>query len=143
MTRTSQADDSPPASMTESPLVLVLDDDAAIRTTMERRLRLYGYEVAAVATLEEARALLGTLHVEALIIDVNLDAGQSGLDLLDAIRARRELDHCPVLIFTGAFLSDAEQARIRRHRAHLFGKPEGFDALVKFLDTLTGRDQPH
>lgn len=129
--------------MTERPVVLVLDDDAAIRATMERRLRLYGYEAAAVATLEEARAMLGTLHIEALIIDVNLEAGQSGLDLLETIRARREFDHAPVLVFTGAFLSDAEQARIRRHRAHLFGKPEGFDTLVKFLDTLTGRDQPH
>lgn len=129
--------------MAERPLVLVLDDDAAIRATMGRRLRAYGYDVAAVATLEEARATIGTLRIEALIIDVNLDAGQSGLDLLETIRARREFDHAPVLIFTGALLSGADQARIRRHRAHLFGKPEGFDTLVKFLDTLTGRDQPH
>jgi hypothetical protein len=30
-----------------------------------------------------------------------------------------------------------------RHGAFLFHKPEGFDSLIRFLDTLTGRDQSH
>jgi hypothetical protein len=32
---------------------------------------------------------------------------------------------------------------ITRLRAFLFHKPEGFDTLLNFLDTLTGRDQAH
>lgn len=129
--------------MGESPLVLVLDDDAAVRTAMERRLQAYGYATAPAATLDAAREILGTMRIEALILDVNLDAGHSGLELLQMIRARQEFDRAPILVFTGSFLSDAEQVNIRRHRAFLFRKPEGFDALVKFLDTLTGRDQAH
>ncbi len=129
--------------MGEKPLVLVLDDDAAVRTAMGRRLQAYGYTAAPAATLDAARAILGTMRIEALILDVNLDAGQSGLELLETIRARQEFDKAPILVFTGSFLSDAEQANIRRHRAFLFRKPEGFDALIKFLDTLTGRDQAH
>lgn len=129
--------------MGERPLVLVLDDDAAVRKAMERRLQAYGYAAAPAATLDAARAILGTMRIEALILDVNLEAGQSGLELLETIRARREFDQAPILVFTGSVLTDAEQASIRRHRGFLFRKPEGLNALVKFLDTLTGRDQAH
>lgn len=129
--------------MASSPVVLVLDDDAAVRTTMERRLKVYGYTAVTAATLEEARTLLAAGPIEALIVDVNLQAGENGLELLETIRGRSEFDHAPVLIFTGSFLTKAEEARIQKHRAFLFTKPEGFDTLVRFLDTLTGRDQPH
>jgi DNA-binding NtrC family response regulator len=129
--------------MAAIPTVLVMDDDDGVRTTMERLLRAYGYRAVTAATLDEANALLGTTAIEALILDVKLQLGHSGLDLLSTIRARTEFDHAPILIFTGGGLSDAEQATIRRHRAFLFHKPEGFETLVKFLDTLTGRDRPH
>jgi DNA-binding response OmpR family regulator len=129
--------------MAAIPTVLVVDDDPGVRATMERLLRVYGYGAVTAATLEEARALLLTTAVTALILDVGLQAGESGLDLLDTIRARPEFNAAPILIFTGGTLSEAEQVLVRRHRAFVFQKPEGFDTLIKFLDTLTGRDQPH
>ncbi|MEN3336540.1 MAG: hypothetical protein V7647_216 [Acidobacteriota bacterium] len=119
-----------------------MDDDPGVRATMERLLRVYGYGAVTAATLDEARALL-TTEVTALILDVGLQAGESGLDLLETIRARPEFNAAPILIFTGGTLSEAEQLLVRRHRAFVFQKPEGFDTLIKFLDTLTGRDQPH
>jgi DNA-binding response OmpR family regulator len=129
--------------MPDIPTVLVMDDDPGVRATMERLLRVYGYGAVTAATLEEARALLGTTAIAALILDVGLQQGESGLDLLETIRARSEFNHAPILIFTGGILSSAEQILITRHRAFVFQKPEGFDTLIKFLDTLTGRDQPH
>jgi DNA-binding response OmpR family regulator len=129
--------------MAAIPTILVLDDDAGVRATMERLLRMYGYAAVTAATLDDARALLGTTPIEGLILDVGLQQGQSGLDFLSTIRARPEFDKTPILIFTGAALSDTDQLLIRRHRAFLFRKPEGVQALVKFLDTLTGRDQAH
>lgn len=127
--------------MAEHPVVLVLDDDAAVRTALERRLQSYGYAAATAATIDGARTALGALAIEAVILDVGLDGGESGLELLDTVRARPDFARTPILVFTGRFLSAAEEASIRRHRAFLFRKPEGFDALVRFLDTLTGRDQ--
>jgi DNA-binding response OmpR family regulator len=128
--------------MPDIPTVLVMDDDPGVRSTMERLLRVYGYGAVTASTLEEARALLLTTSIAALILDVGLQ-GESGLDLLETIRSRSEFSHAPILIFTGGVLSSAEQVLITRHRAFVFQKPEGFDTLVKFLDTLTGRDQPH
>ncbi len=129
--------------MADTPTVLVLDDDQGTRTTLAQLLRVYGYGAVTAATLEEARTLLATTVIEALILDVGLQGGSNGLDLLQTIRVRPEFDKAPVLILTGAVLSAAEEALITRHRAFLFLKPEGFDTLVKFLDTLTGRDRPN
>ena len=129
--------------MAELPTVLVLDDEVGVRTSMARLLRVYGYEAVTASTLDEARTLLQTKSIQALILDVGLQGGSTGLDLLRTIRERREFDNAPVLIFTGGILTADEEMLITRHRAFLFYKPEGFDTLVKFLDTLTGRDRPN
>jgi hypothetical protein len=73
---------------------------------------------------------------------VRLENNRSGLELLPALRGRSEFRRIPVLVMTGGVLSDAEEAWIAKHRAHLFYKPEGFDTLLNFLDSMTGRDQP-
>jgi DNA-binding response OmpR family regulator len=129
--------------MADIPTVLVLDDDPGVRFTMQRLLQVYGYGAVTAATLDEARTLLQTTSIEALILDVGLEGNANGLDLLDTLRQRPEFDKTPVLILTGATLSAAEQALITRNRGFLFYKPEGFDTLVKFLDALTGRDRPN
>ena len=129
--------------MGNNPTVLVLDDDAGVRTAMSRLLGRYGYEAVTAATLDDARALLRSRSVQALILDVRLQEEGTGLDLLGTIRREPEFEKAPILIFTGTALSDDDQLFITRHRAFLFYKPEGIDTLVKFLDDLTGRDRPH
>jgi two-component system, NtrC family, nitrogen regulation response regulator NtrX len=129
--------------MEDALTVLVLDDDPGVRSSMERLLQVYGYTALSASTLDEAQVVLKTRSVQALILDVGLQGDLTGLDLLRSIRARPEFDKAPILIFTGGVLSDAEEALITRHRAFLFYKPEGFDTLINFLDTLTGRDRPN
>ncbi len=129
--------------MPDKPTVLVLDDESEVRTAMARLLGRYGYEAVTAATLDEARALLRSRSIQALILDVRLQEEGTGLDLLGTIRGEAEFQKAPILIFTGSFLTEADQMFITRHRAFLFYKPEGIDTLVKFLDNLTGRDRPH
>jgi DNA-binding NtrC family response regulator len=129
--------------MPDNPTVLVLDDEPGVRTAMARLLGRYGYDAVTAATLDEARALLRSRSIQALILDVRLNEEGSGLDLLATIRGEPEFQKAPVLIFTGTAVSDAEEMFITRHRAFLFRKPEGLETLVRFLDELTGRDQPH
>jgi DNA-binding NtrC family response regulator len=129
--------------MPENPTVLVLDDETSVRTAMARILGRYGYEAVTAATLDEARALLRSRSIQALILDVRLNEGGSGLDLLATIRGEPAFQKAPVLVFTGTSISESERLLITRHRAFLFQKPEGLETLVKFLDELTGRDRPH
>ena len=129
--------------MADTPIVLVLDDDEGVRTSMAGLLQIYGYGAVTASTVNEARTLLGNTSIQALILDVGLKDGGTGLDLLRTIRERPEFDKAPVLILTGGVLSRSEETLITRSRAFLFYKPEGFDTLVRFLDDLTGRDRPH
>jgi DNA-binding response OmpR family regulator len=129
--------------MADNPTVLVLDDDDGVRASMAQLLQLYGYATVTASTLEEANTLLGTTSIQALILDVGLESGGTGLDLLRTIRERPEFDKAPILILTGGVLAPSEEMLITRSRAFLFYKPEGFDTLVNFLDELTGRDRPH
>ena len=110
---------------------------------MARMLRVYGYSPLTAANLDEATQVIAEARIDALIVDVRLSDGRTGLDLLHTLRARPELASAPVLVLTGAILSEAEEASITRLRAYLFQKPEGFHTLLKFLDTLTGREQQH
>ena len=129
--------------MTDTPTVLVLDDDEGVRTSRASLLELYGYGAVTASTLDEARTLLGNTSVQALILDVGLKEGGTGLDLLRTIRERPEFEKAPILILTGGVLSPSEEILIKRSRAFLFYTPEGFDTLARFLDELTGRDRPH
>lgn len=129
--------------MADNPTVLVLDDDQGVRDSLALLLRVYGYDALTACTLDEARELLRTAAVQAVILDVGLPQGGTGLDLLSTIRGRTEFQKVPVLILTGGILTDAEEVLITRHRAFLFHKPEGFDTLLNFLDSLTGRDRSH
>ena len=125
------------------PTVLVLDDDASVRQSLETFLRRYGYRVVGVSSIEEALRAVEAEPIEALILDVRLEGLETGIDLLADLRQRRGFDKAPVLILTGAVLSDAEEMAITRHRGFLFYKPEGLPSVISFLDTLTGRDQAH
>jgi CheY-like chemotaxis protein len=124
------------------PTVLVLDDDAHVRRTMRRFLETYGYGAAEASTYDEMLTLLqSTPAIFAVILDIRLGGERTGLDVLEPIRSRPEFARIPVLVMTGGVVDDAEQARIAKHKAHLFYKPEGFDTLLDFLDQLTGRDR--
>lgn len=129
--------------MADTPTVLVLDDDAGVRTSMALLLQVHGYQAVIAATVDEADTLLATTSIQALILDVGLKDGGTGLELLQTIRERPEFDKAPILVLTGGVVSPSEELLITRKRAFLFYKPEGFDTLVKFLDELTGRDRPH
>jgi two-component system, OmpR family, response regulator MprA len=126
-----------------TPRVLVLDDDPAVRDSLQRAMHRYGYRAVAVADLDQARTVLKEGDIHALVLDVRLAGAASGLDLLKTIRAEPAFAHAPVIVVTGGVLSVSEEALITRFGAFLFYKPEGYDAMLKFLDTLTGRDAGH
>jgi two-component system chemotaxis sensor kinase CheA len=123
--------------------VLIVDDEPLVRASLGRFLRHYGYAAIEAATVEQAIELVQGTPVQAVILDVRMPGGRSGLDVLAPLRANPALARIPVLILTGAFLSEDEELTITRYRAHLFHKPEGYDTLVTFLDQLTGRDRSH
>ena len=78
-------------------LVLVVDDDRAVREALERALQLHGYEVALASDGDSALAAVESRTPDALVLDVMMP----GLDGLDVTRRlRRQENRVPILLLT-------------------------------------------
>lgn len=83
--------------MTRTGRILVIDDDAAIRTVVGQALKRDGHRVTTAATIAEAEVQLAATPPDVLISDVVLPDG-NGLDLVDrVVRAQPGL---PVIILS-------------------------------------------
>jgi DNA-binding response OmpR family regulator len=127
-----------------SPTVLVLDDEPSMRVVLARLLRLHGFNPLDAAAVADATATAQREDIHGFIVDLKLDQGQSGLDLVDWLRVQRKYSMTPVFILTGNLdLAEAEQARIRRHRAYVFYKGQSLQLLMDYLKRLLIDANPH
>jgi two-component system response regulator MprA len=78
-------------------LVLVADDDRAVREALERALQLNGFDVALAADGNEALSATADRTPDVLILDVMMP-GYDGLDVTR--RLRREGNRTPILLLT-------------------------------------------
>ena len=87
--------------MSESLVVLVVDDEALVADIVESALREAGFEVIVALSGEEAVAVLEkqTECIRGLVTDVNLGKGMTGFDL--GHRARELVPDVPMLYMTG------------------------------------------
>src|SRR6266508_2688945 len=79
--------------------ILVVDDEAAIRLTMNMLLRRQGYTVTMAASGEEALALIAQQPFDLLLLDLKMP-GLSGLEVAE--RAQKVQPATPILILTGS-----------------------------------------
>ena len=78
-------------------LVLVADDDRAVREALERALQLHGYEVALASDGDTALTAVDSRTPDAVVLDVMMP----GLDGLDVTRRlRRQGNRIPILLLT-------------------------------------------
>ena len=78
-------------------LVLVADDDRAVREALERALQLNGFDVALAADGNEALSAAADRTPDCLVLDVMMP-GYDGLDVTR--RLRREGNRVPILLLT-------------------------------------------
>lgn len=112
------------------PSILLVDDVAAVRQSLGRYLELSGYHVLPAASVEEAFACLRETAIDAFVLDLQLPARRSGLEVLQQLD---EQGPSPVIILSGRLLSSDEDALVRRHRADVFHKPAAYRELVHRL----------
>jgi two-component system, OmpR family, phosphate regulon response regulator PhoB len=126
--------------MPHVPVVLVVEDEPSVRTTLCAALTQGGFKAHAAEHVDAALKILGSEHVDAVSLDVRLPdwGGQqrNGLSLLTFLRATAEYAHVPVIIFTGVPLSPNEEALARTHDAQVFCKPQAHSVLIEHLSRL-------
>jgi two-component system phosphate regulon response regulator OmpR len=85
---------TPPAD--DAPHLLIVDDDRRIRDLLSRFLAHEGYRVTTADNAAEARAKLGGMDFDLLILDVMMP-GESGLEFAQSLR---ETSAVPILILS-------------------------------------------
>ena len=120
--------------------ILVVEDETSLRTTMCAALTLMGFMTYQAESVDDALKILGAEHVDAIVLDIRLPdptgMQTSGLHLLRFVRATPEHAHIPVVIFTGASLSPADEETIRSNGGHVFYKPQPYRVLIDQLNEL-------
>lgn len=84
--------------------VLLVDDDATVRTVMHRILsRQFSFDIDLCKDGPEALEKLSTEEYDLVLLDVTMPM-MDGMDVLQSIRLNPETHHTPVIMITG--LSD-------------------------------------
>ena len=87
--------------------ILVIDDNAAVRSTLKLVLKTQFQSVAVVGDPQLIPALLGAGNVDAVLLDMNFGQdhldGQDGLFWLDRIMKRSGLENPPAVVMITAF----------------------------------------
>ncbi|MBK8026562.1 MAG: response regulator transcription factor [Chloroflexi bacterium] len=93
----------------ENALVLVVDDEKAIRYSVSRTLQKAGYQVIEASSGEEALEILTANKADVVLTDIRMPEGLDGVDLLRRIKA---IDSDMVVILMTAYphLSSAVEA---------------------------------
>jgi len=123
----------------DDPLILVVEDDGAVRRSLERALPLHGFRVRAVADGLEALAAIGQEHPAALVLDVGLP-GPDGLRIAQRLRA--DGDAVPVLMLTARETVDDRVAGLEAGADDYLTKPFALEELVARLRALLRRGVP-
>ncbi|GMU70981.1 MAG: response regulator [Burkholderiales bacterium] len=118
--------------------ILVVDDNPLNATLARLQLAHAGHDVAVEPSGAAALARLDVERPDLVLTDIAMP-GMSGVDLLDAIRARSGLRTLPVLAHT-SFAVPVQQAAFRRAGFDaIVVKPATREALVAAVDHALGR----
>ncbi|RMG14818.1 MAG: sigma-54-dependent Fis family transcriptional regulator [Planctomycetota bacterium] len=119
--------------------VLVVDDEAIMRTFLKKALRKLGYEVKLAASVDEALSLFAPRAFSLVLTDLRMPE-RSGLELLDSLRAQDPTT--PVVIMTAFGTVERAVEAMRRGAANFVTKPIDVGHLELVLErTLRERKQ--
>lgn len=111
--------------------ILVVDDEPIIRTLIADRLKMLGFESWAAADAFEAQKAVKAHDPDALIVDLDLGGGPTGIELITAVAAKRpELG----FVLLSNFLPAAWEMRAAKNLAFV-RKSEVLD-FQKLIDVL-------
>ncbi len=100
--------------------VLVVDDEAAIRTALDQILSYESYRVLGAAGGEEALRILADEKVDAMLLDVKM-AGMDGFEVLARLRA--DAIDVPVVVMSGHGTIETAVEAVRQGAYDFLEKP--------------------
>ena len=137
---TVQAAPVTPEDLGPDRTLLILDDDGPFLHRLGRAMEKRGFEVTAVDSVAEGRALVENRPPAYAVVDLRLEDG-NGLDLVGVLRARRPDARIVVLTGYGAFASAV--AAVKIGATDYLAKPaDANDVTVALLARGVARPEP-
>ncbi len=122
--------------ITGSPRILIIDDEAAIRESLETLLMLEGFTVAMATHGAEGLDLLASNEYDLLLLDLALP-GESGIDLLPRIHQLQP--NLPVILITAYGTVGNVVDAIRAGAENFVQKPWDNEKLLADIRTAIAR----
>ena len=117
-------------------MILIIDDDIAVRTSLVLLLNDSGYEAEAVAVQSEALEFMKEHQVSLIVLDLNFSietSGQEGMQLLVEIR-KMDAD-VPVILITGWGSIDLAVEGMKKGASDFITKPWSNEYLLQSVGT--------
>jgi len=127
--------------MADAPLILVVEDEAAIATMLRYNLEKQGFRVEEATDGQEAMVRIGETTPDLVLLDWMLPV-MSGIEVCRQIRRRPETRELPVIMLT-ARTEDHDAVRALNIGADDYiTKPFGIEALMARIRALLRRAGP-
>lgn len=118
--------------MQQMPRILVVDDDASLRTALFRALDRRGFQVITASTMKEALQLgQSERHLDLILSDLKLPDGD-GIDLIQELKQANE--GCQFIVLTGFGTIEAAIRATKSGAEHFITKPFELDELLNLVD---------
>lgn len=123
-------------------MLLIVDDDLAIRTSLILLLKKEGFEVRGVGSPDETFDILKTVTPELILLDLNFSietSGKEGMQLLQQIKKRYPA--IPVILITGWGTIDLAVRGMKEGAIDFITKPWQNDHLLQSVRTILNLSQ--
>ena len=118
-------------------MILVIDDDIAVRTSLQLLIKSEGFEVLTADGPSEAMSVLAKHSAELIILDLNFSmetSGKEGLQLLQQIRQSNPF--VPIILITGWGSIDLAVQGMKLGANDFINKPWNDEHLIQSINTL-------
>ncbi|MBC6989921.1 sigma-54-dependent transcriptional regulator [Hymenobacter sp. BT491] len=118
-------------------MILIIDDDLAVRTSLGLLLKQAGYAAKGVGTPEEALRVVRDTPPQLMLMDMNYSLDTSGNDGLQLLAQVKQIaPQVPVILITGWGSISLAVEGIKAGAAEFITKPWNNDSLLQTIRTI-------
>lgn len=123
---------------------LIIDDDQLVCRVVEKILTRRGIQVIVAPDGAAANSVIinDGENLTIAIIDLVLPDGVTGWDIIDFARRTPKTAHIPIIVMTGAVLSEEEEEKFRNKACTIVRKKDfNIESFKEVIDRLIGGEK--
>jgi two-component system response regulator (stage 0 sporulation protein F) len=114
--------------------ILLIEDESLIRSSLARALRKDEIVIAEATNGHEAREKLGKEGCDLAIVDLYLEDGMHGLDLIAEIR--RQVPQVKIIVITAFGSAEVKEAALKKGVDRFYDKPFEIENIRNAVNEL-------